>query len=61
MARSSECLGLAPPLPATKTLKPLSVAMRPKLADSCQTVSFPVSFFSSWSGQETFAVKLKKN
>ena len=31
LARSSECFGLAPPLPATKMLKPFSVAMRPKL------------------------------
>jgi hypothetical protein len=31
LARSSQCLGLAPPLPPTKMLKPFSVAMRPKL------------------------------
>jgi hypothetical protein len=31
LARSSLCLGEAPPLPATKRLKPFSVAMRPKL------------------------------
>jgi len=31
LARSSECLGVAPPFPPTKMLKPLSEAMRPKL------------------------------
>lgn len=31
LARSSECFGLAPPLPAMKMLKPFSEAIRPKL------------------------------
>lgn len=33
LARISLCLGEAPPLPPTKMLKPLSVAMRPKLGN----------------------------
>jgi hypothetical protein len=34
LARISQCLGEAPPLPPTKMLNPFSVAMRPKLSGS---------------------------
>lgn len=35
LARRTECLGVVPPLPQMRMLKPFSVAMRPKLFVVC--------------------------